>query len=233
MLGRRLEARSPAAMRPCCTSGSAGVGSTRAAPARRRAVRARHGRCGPRRPGSTGAPTRRRCSRGRPRARGALRARGGPFAFLGGALLSVTGAHSRQPTCCRGEDARDARRTSPPACGRRHASPRPHWPLALGDLRREALVVQLDRHTLTEATREAPGKARVSRVWSLSAPLTTTAGRRRPAAPRARRRAWRAPPARPPRGPWDRLDRRDEHPRRVAQRAAAAGASVVEAQHPH
>ena len=240
-VGLRLAGRRPARDRVRSGSGS-GAGSARPArargpprlvvaippPANARGLVVRRGAC--------------RCRR-----RPAGRAAAGPRARPAGARAPAAPPRARPP--CAG------RRSSRIAAAeqRPHGAATPPWrasqsssstaaaresslgraAAARRDRGREALVVHLDRHA--DARRaSASANARVSRVWSLS----RAAQRRRQAdddalhlASRTSSATARQPPA--GRRALDRLDRRHDRPRRVAQRAAAAGPAVVEREHAH
>jgi hypothetical protein len=106
--------------------------------------------------------------------------------------------------------------------------------VALGEARRQALVVQLDRRVGAEAPREP--RSEVAGLGGLCA-VAAAQAQRQPDDHDLRlalgdQRGERAEPGARA-GPQHRLERRDDRLARVADRDAGAGAAEVECENPH
>ena len=105
--------------------------------------------------------------------------------------------------------------------------------VALRKARGEALVIELDRDR-HQPLRERRAKSRASRgLRRTPRRRATAAGRRPPARRRARQRARPSAQSAPRSAAPAHVQRRREHSGRIADRAAAARAAVVEREHPH
>ena len=173
-----------------------------------------------------GRPARRAAATRRPRLRCALRGGARAPAARPRARSGVRSAMRRPEPSARVP-------ATPRADAPRHASPRSPGPRALRERGREALVVQFAPEPAgSRCSRSA--NARVSAVWAESSPdsdsgsptITRSASS---SATSARRR----PIPRREAGVEDRLQRRRHGSGRIADRASAAGAAVVEREHPH
>ena len=195
---------------------------------------ARRGRAGRRRCGGAAAPAgcaRRRASRSR-----RSRSRCSGVRRDSDPVVSAVAAHAAMGFAVNATRpvASDAPRASPRAGAPPHGSPRRSRVagVAAGEQRREALVVELDghAHALGEPLRE---RARLGGLRGVRARQR----KRQPDDDEARLALAHdvayAGEALARRRPQDGLDRRRERPGRVAERAAAARAAVVERKHAH
>ncbi len=157
------------------------------------------------------------------------------FAFLGGAFGV---GRDRSPRAKTAETLTGSRREPALEEVRRRARVLARRERALHSLRHargEALVVHLHRHALAEVPGEALGeRARLACLLGVARRSATAAGPRpRGSTSRSRTSSRSRADAAPARRALDRLDRRDDRARRVAQRAAAARAAVVQREHAH